>query len=137
MANNIIVDVSEINQAIQKVNDLNNRFSKDHSTIENIIKEVGDLRNFHATYALKANSWKTSTKNGKAVRSLTVAFSKIHFYATPVVHVSIEGIHNGLQVSLSNVTHSGCEIHVMKTQKSNAFSSAELGHKIHLSAHGY
>ena len=78
MANNVIVDVSEINQAIQKINDLNNLFNKDHSTIEGVVKEVFHSRNYHHTYSLKAASWKTSTVSGKAVRSLTISFVKTH-----------------------------------------------------------
>lgn len=134
MGNNIIVDVSEINAAIQNIKNIQNELSKDTTVINNLVKALKDTKHFTYTPSLKSKSWKSSTIGNKHVRSLTVSFARMNFMNTPAVSVSIEGAHQGLTVSTKHVTTSGCEIDVYKGSK---FTSADLGHKIHLIAIGF
>ena len=52
----------------------------------------------------------------------------------PTVHVTIEGNHSGLTVSINHNSHDGCHINVQKS--SGNFTTADLAHKIHLTAIG-
>ena len=135
MGNNIIVDVSQINNAIQDIASLKSDLNKEIVIINNITKSLKDFKHFNKTYPLKGNNWTQTTVSGKHQRSLTIKYANAHFVIAPTVHVTIEGNHSGLTVSINQNSHDGCHINVQKS--SGKFTTADLAHKIHLTAHGY
>ena len=135
MANNIIVDVSEINSAIQDISDIKQKINKETVIIDGIQKSLMDFKHFSKKYPLGTSHWTQTTVNGKHQRSLTIKYSGVHFVIPPSTHVTIEGHHSGLSVSITNNSHDGCHINVQKS--SGKFITADLAYKIHLTAHGY
>ena len=135
MANNIIVDVSQINNAIQEVAHLKADINRENVIIDGITKTLKDFKYFSKTYPLKGNNWTQTTVSGKHQRSLTIKYSGVHFVIPPTVNVTIEGNHSGLTVSINHNGHDGCHINVQKS--SGRFTTADLAHKIHLTANGY
>ena len=137
MANNIIVDVSEINSAIQKITYLQAEINKDHVTIDGINRALKEMKHFAKTIPMKGTSWSNSTIAGKHVRNINVSYTNIQYLLPPVVQVTIEGSNSGLSVHIHWNTHSGCQVRV--TKNSGTFTSDDLGsgHKIHLTAVGF
>jgi hypothetical protein len=135
MANNIIVDVSQIYNAIQDIQDIKAEINRENVIINGIAKTLKDGKHFSKTYPLKGNSWTQTTVGGKHQRSLTIKYSGVHFVVAPTVHVTIEGNHSGLSVHIHGNAHDGCQINVQKS--SGKFTTADLAHKIHLTANGY
>ena len=135
MGNNIIVDVSSIYDAIQDIAHLKAEITKETHILNNVTKSLKDFKHFSKTYPLNANNWTQTTVWGKHQRNLTIKYTGAHFVIPPTVHVTIEGNHSGLTVSINHNSHDGCHINVQKT--SGKFATADLGHKIHLTANGY
>jgi hypothetical protein len=135
MANNSIVDVSEINSWIQKMITLEATVKAETSVHNGNPTSPSTTKHFTHTYSMRSGRWNHHKVDGKYVKTLHVSFSSGLFTSPPTVQLTIEGNHPHLTVHVSNVTHSGCDINVVKTNGRD-FGQHQSNHSVHLVATG-
>lgn len=136
MANNIIIDVAEINQAIQDIKDLKSQLAKEQHVINGLQSQVNGAKIWANTYALGPKWIDNKQTNGYHTRSLHIPFTKSGFKTTPNVQLTIESFHaDWYSIGASPINSSGCTIHVVKKNKT-VFSTIDWTVKVHIMAVG-
>jgi hypothetical protein len=135
MGNNIIVDVSEINSMIQRFNTLEATVRAETSVVNGTPTTSSNIKHFTKTVNIGTGNWNHHKVDGKYVRTLHLPFTGIGFTNTPNVQVTFVGQHPHLTVHVSDPTHSGCYINVVKTN-GHDFGQHQLNHSVSVHATG-
>jgi hypothetical protein len=134
MGNNIIVDVSELNTAIEKINTLDHILNAKTSVINGQPTSSAGTHKFTKTYSLD-HHWTSHMENGKHVKNLHVYFKGVTFAAPPTVILTFEGKHDGFVCHVHHVTAKDCDISIVKLN-GKTFGSQQYNQKVHLVATG-